>query len=653
MINKLLLSAFLFLCLNSHGQEAAATSVTVATDAEAAQEQEYDNRTERILGFHVDIRIDKDGLIKIAEHISVFADGQEIKRGIRRSIPLYRKDIYGTRKKVDFKITRILKDGMDESYSTKQENGERVIYIGNPDYYLSSGKYEYTIEYQTRGQIGFFADHDELYWNVTGNNWDFSIEKASATIWFPDGAKPGDLSCYTGPDGSKDAVCSSVINPDNSVTFTANSGFASREGLTVSASFTPFVIKRPGLLERMYNEYLEFGVAFLLLLLPGIFYYRSWSRYGRDPESPVVIPEFKVPENWSPSLMRHLYKRTIDEKVFTVALINMAVKKAVRITKAEGKREAYWIEKIASGDGLANEEQVAHEKLFKTNHRISAVQSNARIFKKAKEALHASIRNRFNPKEYLQKNWKQLFWATLITIGAWVLFFIFVDAVSPLLMLFISMFLLGGFQMLSFAFRSFRLNFFAAFIAFIFGLSFFFAGVAWLFNAGVFLQPVSVIFAAGSLLMFVVYVYQIKSPTSVGLEVKAKIEGFKMYLETAEEHRLNLLNPPEHTPALFEKFLPYAIALDVENAWGKKFQEVLDLAGYEPEWYSGEFSQRGFVASMSGAFSRAVNVSPPPPPGSGSSGSSSGSSGSSSWSSGSSSSGSSGGGGGGGGGGGW
>ena len=121
-----------------------------------------------------------------------------------------------------------------------------------------------------------------------------------------------------------------------------------------------------------------------------------------------------------------------------------------------------------------------------------------------------------------------------------------------------------------------------------------------------------------------------------------------MYLETAEEHRLNLLNPPEHSPELFEKFLPYALALDVENAWGAKFEDLLNQADYSPDWYEGDKFYypriaKGFIVP----FSSAVSDSKPD------TGSSSGSSGSSSWSSGSSSSGSSGGGGGGGGGGGW
>jgi uncharacterized membrane protein len=125
-----------------------------------------------------------------------------------------------------------------------------------------------------------------------------------------------------------------------------------------------------------------------------------------------------------------------------------------------------------------------------------------------------------------------------------------------------------------------------------------------------------------------------------------QVEGFKMYLSVAEQDRLNMLNPPEKTPQLFEKYLPYALALNVENEWSEQFAEVLakaqvDGQPYSPSWYQGSSWNRlgtsGFSDSLGGAFAAAIASSAVAP------GSSSGSGGG----------GSSGGGGGGGGGSGW
>jgi uncharacterized membrane protein len=132
-----------------------------------------------------------------------------------------------------------------------------------------------------------------------------------------------------------------------------------------------------------------------------------------------------------------------------------------------------------------------------------------------------------------------------------------------------------------------------------------------------------------------------------------QIEGFRQYLSVAEEDRLEYLNPPKKTPELFEKFLPYAIALDVENSWAKKFTGVLAAAGVGAavsSWYSGDQHSTGNVTSfadrLGGSLSSTISAAATPP-GSSGGGSSSDSGG------GSSGGGSSGGGGGGGGGSGW
>lgn len=125
-----------------------------------------------------------------------------------------------------------------------------------------------------------------------------------------------------------------------------------------------------------------------------------------------------------------------------------------------------------------------------------------------------------------------------------------------------------------------------------------------------------------------------------------KIEGFRMYLSVAEKDRLNALNPPEETPQLFEKYLPYAIALGVEQKWAEKFSNILANASmsgqaYAPTWYYGPHwgsgNLTGFSSHLGTSFSHAIAAASSAP------GSSSGGGGG----------GFSGGGGGGGGGGGW
>jgi uncharacterized membrane protein len=180
----------------------------------------------------------------------------------------------------------------------------------------------------------------------------------------------------------------------------------------------------------------------------------------------------------------------------------------------------------------------------------------------------------------------------------------------------------------------------------LFALPFFLGEIFGAIMIGAELSLAPMLTLAGMTLLHVLFYHLLKAPTLQGRKVMDKIEGFKLYLSVAEKDRLNLLNPPAKTPELFEKYLPYALALDVENEWSEQFAEVLaraqqDGRPYAPSWYSGRSwdvsRASGFSDSLGSSFASAISSSSSAP------GSSSGSGGG----------GSSGGGGGGGGGSGW
>lgn len=175
----------------------------------------------------------------------------------------------------------------------------------------------------------------------------------------------------------------------------------------------------------------------------------------------------------------------------------------------------------------------------------------------------------------------------------------------------------------------------------------FFAGEifgAVMFSFFVSVPAILVLIAMG--LVNALFYHLLKAPTLSGRKIMDQIEGFKLYLSVAEQERLNLLNPPEKTPALFEKYLPYALALNVENAWSEQFAEVLARAGteaqpYHPVWYSGSswdsFHTSRFTDSLGSSFAGAISSSSTAPGsssgsgGGGSSGGGSGGGGGSGW----------------------
>jgi uncharacterized membrane protein len=152
----------------------------------------------------------------------------------------------------------------------------------------------------------------------------------------------------------------------------------------------------------------------------------------------------------------------------------------------------------------------------------------------------------------------------------------------------------------------------------------------------------------------VIFFRLLRAYTPKGRVLLDQIDGFRLYLSVAEKDRMNMLTPVDHTPETFERYLPYALALDVEQQWSENFADVLertDASGqltYQPVWFSGQALQSaGFStlgSSLSGAFASAIAASSVAP---------GTSSGFSSGGGGGGGGGGSGGGGGGGGGGGW
>ena len=157
--------------------------------------------------FRSDVTVMVDGSLRVTERITVRAQGHEIKRGIYRDFPTRYEDRLGRRYTVGFRVVEVLRDGAPEPYFTEDRaNGVRV-YVGRKDVFLPPGEYTYSLTYVTTHQLGFFDDHDELYWNVTGNGWNFPIERAEAEIRLPDTVPDIDvnLGAYTGPSGATGA----------------------------------------------------------------------------------------------------------------------------------------------------------------------------------------------------------------------------------------------------------------------------------------------------------------------------------------------------------------------------------------------------------------------------------------------------------------
>ncbi len=617
---------------------------------------------EKILSFHSKIIVHPDASMTVTETIMVNSTGREIKRGIYRDFPTRYRDRMGNKYVVDFNVVEVLKDGQPENYRLKHlSNGERV-YIGKEDVYLNPGEYTYTITYKTNRQIGFFEDFDELYWNVTGNGWSFLIEEASAVVRLPAGVLTSviTLDGYTGRFGSKEKNFTASADISGKISFTTTRPLAPEEGLTIVISWPKGYVEEPTRrMKFLYfirdNKDAISGVIGILAVF--IYYMMVWARFGKDPARGTIIPLYNPPEEFSPAVVRYLMKMGFDNKAFTAAIINMAVKGFLKIKEESG---VYTLTKTGKEEAvLTKEELAAAHRLFGSTNEVKLKNENHSKISGALTKLETSLRNNFE-KIYFLTN-KKYFISGLVISAIFMIICILLASGEKLPMaVFICIWLTGwtfgvvflvkqvGFLWKGvFSHGSGKPALLGGAISMsLFALPFI---IGELVGFGMFIFAASLsaaLILAAVLFINVVFYHLLKAPTIKGRKIMDKIEGFKMYLSVAEKERLNLLNPPEETPELFEKYLPYAFALDVEQAWAEKFagvfKKITESGGeYSPDWYSGRawniFAAGSFSSALGNSLSGAISSSSVAP------GSSSGGGGG----------GSSGGGGGGGGGGGW
>jgi uncharacterized membrane protein YgcG len=609
---------------------------------------------ERILRFVSDVEVQSNGDLAVTETIRVQAEGNQIRRGILRDFPTTYARPDGSRVVVGFDVRSVTRDGASESWSTEAlSNGVRVR-IGRAEVTLSTGPHEYVIRYRTTRQIGFFADYDELYWNATGTGWTFAIDSAEARVTLPERVPFRQSAFYTGPQGARGQDAAIVEQQPGHIVFRTTRALPPGTGLTVAAAWPKGIVAEPTASQQTgwwLQDNLPGVVAGAGLAAVLGFYIFAWVRFGRDPPRGTIIPLFGPPDGMSAAAVRFVERMNFDARCFTAAIIDLGVNGHIKLT-GDGKQTV--IEHRDGGKAIGPPERDLESKLFAGKPSLLLAQVNYEPLGKAKDALKERLAQAYDGTLFTDNYlWSGLgLVLSVVLLAATVMLMVATydpDRLAPLLfgMLVPVVPIVGGAYLVQAGWRRDSLG--ALFIAggglliavFVFGgFSVMAAGAR---------GPIDVLPGVAAYVLIplgILGVHWLQAPTVAGRGIMDRIEGFRQYLGVAEEDRLNALNPREKTPELFERFLPYAIALDVENRWARRFAGVLATAGAGAAvstWYSGSRDWRndpvGFANHLGGALSHTIASASSPPGSSGGGGSGGG--------------GSSGGGGGGGGGGGW
>jgi len=548
---------------------------------------------------------------------------------------------------------------MPEPWRQERISGGVRLWIGDPDRLIAHGEHLYVIRYRTTRQIGFFDRYDELYWNATGNGWRFPIDVAEARIRLPEPVPFGQRAVYTGPEGARAADARVVSEQPGDIMFRTTIPLPAANGLTVAVAWPKGVVARPSEAESRrwwLADMVPPAIAAASLLGLLAFFFHAWRKAGRGPRAGTVVPAFTPPEGMSASAVRYVSEMGFDDRAFAAAIVEAGVKGRLRIEEEKkgilSGTERRLIEVSREADLPAPETAMA-ARLFSSVTTLPMDDKFHETFSEAKEALQEGLKKRFEETHIL----RNLSWsvagmmlvgvAVVLTAGA----ILAAELGTADVALLPAMVALAGFAFAGYCFLAARdlkttwrllllaLGALLAVIAAIAG----FAAIAGAIESG---RALLLVIPALALPVALSAFWWMAAPTKNGRALMDRIAGFRQYLSITEEDRLEAMHPPEKTPALFERYLPFAIALEVENRWADKFRSVLAAAASAGQaqtmgWYSGGrdpwSDPGGFARDVGSTLSSSIASASTAP---GSSGGSGGG-------------GSSGGGGGGGGGGGW
>ncbi|HZK79287.1 MAG TPA: DUF2207 domain-containing protein, partial [Gemmatimonadaceae bacterium] len=494
-------------------------ALAAVTLVEAAHAQE------RILSLNSQVEIRADGSLDVTELIKVHAEGNQIRRGIYRDFPTRYEDRIGNRVHVGLEVLGVQRNDITEPWFTETMTNGIRINTGNNAFLPVPADYTYSIHYRTTRQLGFFPDHDELYWNAIGTGWMFPIESATVLVRLPSPVPVANLHAegYTGPQGAKGNAYVADLPEPGIARYRLTRPLGPYEGFTIVLIFPKGLISQPTQSERLRwlladNRGILVAIAGLAALLA--YMVRQWQRVGRDPQKGVVIARYEPREGQTPAGLHFMEKMGYDMRCFTGDVLALAVAGRLKIHQDEHFFGDQWsLERV---DGLASTQLSPGQKALLDGLFLGGTgtlllkNTNASIVAAARDAHQSFLKQEYQPR-FFKLNGAKVGIAVLIAIVTGIVAFI---------------------------------------------------------SAGGFGIPVIVGVMALALVSLIVFAKLVRAPTLEGRGLLDQIEGLKLYMSVAERQELASIRGPDE-PVLdakrYEAMLPFAVALGVEDAWTKKF----------------------------------------------------------------------------------
>lgn len=481
-------------------------------------------------------------------------------------------------------------------------------------------KKTFNISYTIFGGIGFFEDHDEIYWNAASSNRDVYIRDVYAEVKIPKGATrdqlqqalyiedeegeywqvddqtfayqgtdldpyynftvvagwpkgivedPGTLTVHSEPEGAEIFINGAFTGQTTTGVF--QNGLEIEEGEQVVGlkefgyeNFEEKVVVEKGSTETINAELemtswykvLRAVITILIVLFFAspifafIILFARWRKYGKDPRGQkTIIPQYEPPDNLSPLLVGTIIDEKVDQRDFTAAIVDLAVRGYLTIVGGGEKhvqRGDYSLEKkkdFISDQHLSEYEKDLLRSIFSSKDKVKLSSLSGKLYREYKN-LSSAVYQELTERGYFDKRPDKVrqhyvTWGSILVISG-LCSAAFWGIGIP--------FALIGFLLLSFS-------------------------------------------------------RAMPRRTKQGVIATEWAKGFKMYLYKAERYRVQKL-----TPAMFSQFLPYAMVFEVEKEWAEKFEDIIKEP---PDWYRGypgSFSAAAFSSQLGSSFGRSASA---------------------------------------------
>ena len=561
---------------------------------------------ERILHYDSDITILEDGSIDVVENIIFLVQNDDIKLGIVREIPTSFK-VRGKTYKTPVGIYYIKLDDKDENYWIEQNLNTIEILTGKEEAassedYISKGVHKYTIAYKSSGHIRGFDKFDELYFNVTGNDWIFDIDKVSATIHIPKKANIIQNAAYIGKYGSTKSI-EAIYQDNNSIKFETSKKLYKNEGLSIAVGFTKDIVKtnyKSSFFDTQINKIIEYfypyvgynsAILIIFICISIIFYFIVWLKYGKEDRHKIIMPRFYPPKDISIALASVVVQKYRNIKaVFVATLVDLAIKGFLEI-----KDDRIYKKNSGNFDKLQKDEEKILEGMF-TSSSFVYTKKHTLGLEFAFNTIQSNIKNFV--KEYISSKRVIAIFGLLAQLVAiyfihselffWLLtVIVLVGFYSPFFYVIFNILKDGKFALFLFTFLFTSLHFSVFMIA----ISYYYIG-----NSESFI--VCLFFLITWSIINIFSIFKMQKLKKNMLDTRDELLGLEMFLKATKSEYQNI------TIEMFEKNLPYAIIFGLEKQWIKKFK-LLNNDEYTPAWYVGE--NHNFNYAVLNSFSNNIN----------------------------------------------